>query len=314
MATRAWFPDDPTDNAFEDSVINPLVEWTRVGQDKLLLRMPDGEQITFDQKAQEVESVLESLRRRVPDDTRARASPLPGQVISLLRQHGLFVARSLAENRDWFRHYLAFLRAKAPSPTGYVARSCLLLGSGWIFERVSAALPHASLEVLATPHDANEATLVIVVSDWENHELFRRENEAAVKRRQRATFIGRTDARILAGPVVVPGQAACYECYHRKLSFNAPFRAEFDAYAALCAERHGRPGATSPLASGLVDFIVVRHILAVASELNEVVSPGVLESFNCVTMERATRNVLRVPRCSVCGSLSTKRERSIREL
>jgi bacteriocin biosynthesis cyclodehydratase domain-containing protein len=206
------------------------------------------------------------------------------------------------------------LRAKAAPATGYAARSCLLIGSGWIYERVESALRHASLDRLSTPDDGDAATLIVVASDWENHELFRRENEKAVSRGQRATFIGRMDARVLTGPLVVPGQAACYECYYRKLALNAPFRAEFDAYSALCSERHEQPGRTSSLACGLVEYIIARHTLAVAWELNDVVFPGVVEFFNCVTMERATRNVVRLPRCGVCGSRVSKRERSIREL
>jgi bacteriocin biosynthesis cyclodehydratase domain-containing protein len=314
MATSTSFLCGNPENGSEDSVINPLVEWTRVGQDKLLLRMPDGEQITFDQKAREVECVLECLRSRLPSDARGRTLPMYEPVVALLRERGLLVARSVTESRDWLQHYLAFVRAKAAPATGYAARSCVLFGSGWIYERVASAIRHTSLDRQSAPDDGDSATLIVVASDWESHELFRRENEGAVRRGQRATFIGRMDARILTGPLVVPGQGACYECYYRKLALNAPFRAEFDAYSALCSERHDQPGRTSSLACGLVEYIVARHILAAANELNDVVFPGVVELYNCVTMERATRNVLRLPRCGVCGSRVSKRERSIREL
>jgi bacteriocin biosynthesis cyclodehydratase domain-containing protein len=297
-------------------VINPAVTWVRVSDDRLLLRLPDGEQVTFDRDAREIETVLQYLRTSEGrDSVPACSTLLYDDVVGFLRERGLLADAGVAGERDWFRHHLAFVSACATPGTGYRTQRCALRGAGWMRERAAMALRAAGLEVTPTDDCTDAATLVVVASDWDDHVLFRRENANAVRHGQRITFFGRAGIHLIAGPLVVPGQSACLECYFRRLSFNTRFPEEFEAYGAFCAARQARgERATSPLAAGLVEFVVARHVLGAVRELPVLVEPGVIDALDCATLRLTTQHVLKVPRCGVCGRRSAKPQRSIRDL
>jgi len=294
--------------------IHPDVEWVRFDQERLLLRMPNGEQVTFDRNVAEIETVLKHLGESGEHD---RALPLFDEVFEFLNGRGLLLGEGETGERrndpDWALRYFAFLNASTPYQMGYRAARCALRGSGWLRDCAERALRDADVELVE--NDPREDTLVVVLSDWDDHALFRRENEQAVRNRQRITFVGRSEVRISSGPLVVPGHSACFECYARRLSFNTQFPAEFEAHGALRAARQqSGERAPSPLARGVVEFIITRHVLAAMRELTTLVEPGAIDSFDCATLKATSRHVLKVPRCSVCSRIANKPDRCIRDL
>ena len=122
-------------------VINPAVTWARVSDDRLLLRLPDGEQVTFDRDAREIETVLQYLRTAEGRDSVPDCSTLLyDDVVGFLCERGLLADAGVAGERDWFRHHLAFVSACATPGTGSRPQRCALRGSGWMRDRAAVAL------------------------------------------------------------------------------------------------------------------------------------------------------------------------------
>jgi bacteriocin biosynthesis cyclodehydratase domain-containing protein len=104
------------------------------------------------------------------------------------------------------------------------------------------------------------------------------------------------------GPLVVPRESACFECFHHRLRANLSFREEFDAFLAHNAflEESGtdsRSGIYARLGSAFVCAQVVQFLLGcaqycVVDRLVEV-SP--------ITVDMVSSRLLKLPRCEVCG-------------
>jgi molybdopterin-synthase adenylyltransferase len=104
------------------------------------------------------------------------------------------------------------------------------------------------------------------------------------------------------GPLVVPGQTACFECLLRRRYSNLE-----DAVARERIEL--RPGAGSHVA--LHPAIVAVAAGAAALEVAKFFLPlhgarqaGHLLTFNLLASDFGRRRVLKVPRCAVCGSVT----------
>lgn len=102
------------------------------------------------------------------------------------------------------------------------------------------------------------------------------------------------------GPTVVPGESACYRCFHRRLLANGE-----DVAGTLAYERavessgpaaHDLPTAFSRIVAGYVSTEVVRHV---ASGLGNLV--GRLAYHDFLSMSLETNDVLKLPRCETCG-------------
>lgn len=294
-----------------------------------MLRFPDGEQVTFDGNADAIEGALQGLR---PGPAASALGGLPAipaasgavdgdgdeidrvraDLVDFLDKRGA-ISRVDAGGDDWFLSHLGYVEAAAVE-SRRVSKRVSLRGSGWLHEMVAEALapivPCAEGEERDSPD-----TLVVATSDWNDLELFRRENARAVRAKQPITFIARTDSEIVTGPFVVPGETACFECYHRRLEYNVNFPAEFAAYARVVTERAGSgERAESTIARGLAEFLVRRHVLAATKRLSAILEPGVILSFDCMFLRVRRTPVLKVPRCGICGRRVEKPRRTIRDL
>jgi bacteriocin biosynthesis cyclodehydratase domain-containing protein len=93
------------------------------------------------------------------------------------------------------------------------------------------------------------------------------------------------------GPLVVPGETACYECYTRRLT----------ATGALQSEIEGAQQAESlPVFPTGLDWLaldVVKHLTGIS----EPISRGRLWRLHLVSGQTETHTVLKLPRCPACG-------------
>ena len=167
--------------------------------------------------------------------------------------------------------------AAAAEPVGRLLQSC---GCG-------------SVDGLAWDEPAPDAFVVAVPAGDELPLL------AEWNRRARAPWVQILpfDGRLAAvGPVVVPGQTACHECYrHRRDSTIAPVP---DRTAGAYA---GAPALDAVLA-GLASHIAVRWLAA-----DDLRDAGVLVAVELDPELRCTRHfVHRVPRCPACSPASRR--------
>lgn len=306
--------------------LNPGVTWVRVDAERLSLCFPDGQQVTFDRSADLIERALVELQTKeapVPSAPASTAAPgtdsvdeldgIRADLLDFLDKHGALSRPESSEN-DWFLSHLAYLEATAALESRQVLQRVSVRGSGWLRDVVAGALapiiPCIEGELGEKPD-----TLAVAVSDWNDLEFFRRENERAIGAGQPITFIGRTGSEIITGPFVIPGASACFECYHRRLEYNVKFPAEFAAHSRAVSERAANgERAESALARGMAEFLVRRHVLAAAKGLSVLVEPGTILAFDCMQLSVRRTPVLKVPRCRFCGRRVGKPQRSIRDL
>lgn len=105
------------------------------------------------------------------------------------------------------------------------------------------------------------------------------------------------------GPFIVPRETCCYECYRLRLKSNLDAYDEYVAFEKYVREHEGRTasyGYLSQFPAILGEFVA----LEVVKHLTLLVPPetyGSLFSINFMTLQARSHEVLKLPRCPVCG-------------
>lgn len=185
----------------------------------------------------------------------------------------------------------------------------LVRGTGWLAEVMREGL--ATLGV-AHVSKAPDATFVVDCQDRQNPQQFSATNTLALQQDVPCFFVYREVSRIVVGPLVVPKQSACYQCYKARVEANAPFPAEYVAYqASVAAETPPRP---SQVAVGLVNYLLARAVLCTVTGAFELFEPGVIYSYDFITLESSSQRILKVPRCEACSKTAGKPVRAVRSI
>lgn len=107
----------------------------------------------------------------------------------------------------------------------------------------------------------------------------------------------------VVGPVVVPGQTACWECARLRLLANVDHQEAAHAlHASLLSER-AKPRARTYLASmaPLLGHLLALEAVKVVSRYTPSHLAGRLLTQNLVTLETTLHTLIRMPWCEVCG-------------
>jgi bacteriocin biosynthesis cyclodehydratase domain-containing protein len=105
-------------------------------------------------------------------------------------------------------------------------------------------------------------------------------------------------ARVIVGPIVVPGASCCYECYRRRRAAASEFG---DAWEGLDrSEPPALPPAATMLAAALAAQIA---LCALVEGVGVAVPAGVVWAIELVPEVAVSRHVVhRAPRCPVCSA------------
>jgi bacteriocin biosynthesis cyclodehydratase domain-containing protein len=101
------------------------------------------------------------------------------------------------------------------------------------------------------------------------------------------------------GPLFVPAETCCYECYRLRRATNSGY---FGEYRALEAEpaRYPVPPPVLAAVAGLVSFVALRWLVDRDPAL-----PGMLFALELGGAPALTaHNVYRVPRCGACSTIA----------
>lgn len=105
----------------------------------------------------------------------------------------------------------------------------------------------------------------------------------------------------VVGPLVVPGESACYECFRRRRDANLPAADEYAAFEDAASGRAGSPGpdvaAFERVVAGLATVDALNYL---SYGFGFTVGRVVHYDFSVFSME--CNDVLPVPRCPVCGT------------
>jgi bacteriocin biosynthesis cyclodehydratase domain-containing protein len=174
-------------------------------------------------------------------------------------------------------------------------------GSGKLADAIRADLTWLGISQ-ATSEGDDEVHLFVACSDYDGHVGFREHNRAAIEERRPILFTCIAETNVRVGPFVMPGETACFECFHHRLRANLSFREEFDSFVAYEAalessgiESHAQLYAR--LASVLVCAQVANFLFG---SLHHCAFDKILELCP-ITGEMTLSRLLKLPRCPVCG-------------
>lgn len=293
--------------------LSPAVAWNFVpDKGALQVRFPDGDHLTIDSDAEAVSDVLGALADGVePGDA---DGDMVAEVTALLMERKVLVANR-GPSDDWLESILEYVLAASSRRTGPSAlvekargHSFSIRGQGWLAGVVADACRLAGLPIA----DGTDGDCIVAVADRIAHDQFSAVNRDACEAGTPVVFFWREVSRIICGPLVLPGQSACFECYRTRVRANIRFGAEFDALAALPPD--GRDHLGSALAEGAARAFVARQLFAVAAEAYDLFEPNALYSYDALMLKLDRQALLRVPRCKTCGVLREEPVRAIRTL
>lgn len=159
-----------------------------------------------------------------------------------------------------------------------------------------------------------DVSLIVVCSDYENHGAFRDRNRDAVKEGQPILFACLAEAGIRFGPLVVPRESACFECFHHRLRANIAFREEFDAFIEHNsfldeAGIDSKAGIYARVGSGFVCTQVLHFLLGTTQHC----MIDKLVEVSPMTAALFSSSLLKLPRCEVCGCLDDEAPSAARD-
>lgn len=176
-------------------------------------------------------------------------------------------------------------------------------GSGHLAEAVRADLARLQIPFSeAFVPSAPNLSLIVACSDYENHGVFRDRNRDAVGAGRAILFACLAEAGIRIGPLVVPRESACFECFHHRLRANLAFREEFDAFIehnAFLDEAgiDSKAGIYARVGSGFVCTQILHFLLGTTQHC----MVDKLVEVSPMTSELFSSQLLKLPRCGVCG-------------
>jgi len=174
-------------------------------------------------------------------------------------------------------------------------------GTGRLADAIRADLAWLDISQ-AVAEDGDDVCLYIACSDYEGHVTFRERNRSAVADRTPILFTSISETYVRIGPFVMPGETACFECFHHRMRANLAFREEFDSFVAYAAALEGS-GVESHaqlyarLASVLVCAQVANFLFG---SLHHCAFDKIMELCP-VSGEMTLNRLLKLPRCPVCG-------------
>jgi molybdopterin-synthase adenylyltransferase len=149
----------------------------------------------------------------------------------------------------------------------------------------------------------SDADLVIVPNDGPGPALNRMVNEVCLAREKPWLPVVLFGNDVGIGPLVVPGQTACFMCYELRMKGNLLFADEYVAF-----EDHLLKGLASDVAqgglkvyAGVVAGITAIEAIKFLTKFTYPLALGRLIRFNFVNYQYMVHPVLRLPRCPRCG-------------
>lgn len=100
------------------------------------------------------------------------------------------------------------------------------------------------------------------------------------------------------GPAIVPGRSPCYNCFRRRLEANLADRHRYQQYRV--APSASTAGSIEPLFARVIAAHLAVHALHLV-RTDTCLLTGSVVHFDFLTMNATRNDVLRLPRCHVCG-------------
>ena len=168
---------------------------------------------------------------------------------------------------------------------------------GW----AQAGVTPVPYEQWLAAEDPERPTTLVATTDFGGLQVLRWWNEQAVRRDWHFLPVALKDLVGYVGPLVVPGETACYECLRARQNSHLDDPELRRAGEAVAFEGQAATGFHPAMASILGDIAAMELVKFYSGWLVPRLAGSVVE-VNLLATAMTARKVLRVPRCGVCGS------------
>jgi bacteriocin biosynthesis cyclodehydratase domain-containing protein len=297
-------------------LIHSSTEIVDLGDGRVQVRVPDGDHFTIETRGIELAPRLDAMRRGGLTLEAAMAAATGEderqvweKAAEVLAQRGLLRRESdedpstdsLMSSFDYvFRKARVMDSRRAAADT---VQAVTVSGEGLIADVTRRCM--TTLGLFAGPGGrAVDAApgLRIACCDHDDHDFLLEQNEISLREGVTATFVRKSGSRILLGPIVVPRESACFNCYVERVVSNIEYIDEFEANLRFASSMRGqRLKDATGLMTGVVAFLVTQHVVFALEGITKVSRPGEFVAFDLLNSETTRHPVLKLPRCGVCG-------------
>jgi bacteriocin biosynthesis cyclodehydratase domain-containing protein len=166
----------------------------------------------------------------------------------------------------------------------------------------AALEPPLAYETWKRTFDPSALDCVVATSDFGGAVLMRQWNEFAVEHRHAFFPVVLQDLIGYIGPLVVPGETACYECLRGRQ--NANFEDPASRRAAESSAYAGQAVAGAhPIMASVLGELAAFELIKLYGLRRPLWRPGTLVEVGFLASRTTSRTVLKLPRCPVCGPL-----------
>ncbi|TDF38530.1 TOMM precursor leader peptide-binding protein [Alteromonadaceae bacterium M269] len=290
-----------------DVKLHPDVSWLLVDDQRLQLRQPDGEHITFDQDVPDILAVLKSLRESESNHDNQADSGIRAALIDLLHTRGLLL--DVSDSRNQFQRLLeqhgasgGRLLYDTPPKTVQIA------GEGKLADIARNVFQQADIEQLD-----EHSSLRIVTCDSDHRQFLLEQNSIAVENKQPVLFFHWTQRALRIGPFVVPDQTACLHCAYKREQATSLFGDELEALNK--AEVGTQPVFDGgPVLEQLAGALIARQVMTIMNGNYDLARPGLVTTVDPILLQVSHSPILKLPRCPVCSTQKDSPLRAVRDL
>ena len=161
------------------------------------------------------------------------------------------------------------------------------------------------LSVWENQIDPASVNCIIAASDLGTHQGIRDCNEFCVKNHCHFLPVILKDLTGYVGPLVVPGETACYECLRQRQNahMNDP---EVQRASETITSTDRKVVGFHPSMASILGDIAAFELTKLYSDVLPLRNVGTQIEVNLLTSKMIKRKVLKVPRCAVCSPLATR--------
>jgi len=308
--------------------VHSSVSWLQCDEKHLQIRVPDGQNLTLEESSFEVAKILQQLSEpRTYEDTVqwALTNDIDPETLdtalSTLNEYSIIVEssnNSAASLPSIFKNVLDFninsskaLRSGLPFP---YFNHLEVEGDGDLKNLASDAAEDVSSFLNEYNKSSELRSLRVVCSTSGNQQYLREQNKQAVKDGVAMLAVQWNDEMLSIGPLYIPNESACYECLTVRRRAATNFLTELDASLNGQVQRPHEPKMDKVI-SQLAGYAIGRYLSIVTTGMFHLIKPNEVETWDVIKGEKQAGEVLKVPRCDVCGrKKSSDPIRAIRDL
>jgi molybdopterin-synthase adenylyltransferase len=153
--------------------------------------------------------------------------------------------------------------------------------------------------------DPASVNCIIAASDLGTHQGIRDCNKFCVKNRCRFLPVILQDLTGYVGPLVVPGETACYECLRQRQNAHM-HDPEVQRASEIITSTDRKVVGFHPSMASILGDIAAFELTRLYSDALPFRNIGTQIEVDLLRFKMMTRKVLKVPRCAVCSPLTTR--------